>query len=214
MPHAPERPHAGPENPAVEAVGGRHERAAVGTLAAAFADYAMLTALCPCHRRRAWVVPAFVRLLYRISARAGGAFATADRAAVACGLPPGSEWPTEWDYVRAGALSVVWRLGPRAGWRFLKLGPAFDAARAKHMGDRPHWYLHLLGVRPGAQGRGLGRAVLRPVFDAADRARVPIFLETATETNVAIYRRLGFELLGTGALPGGIPNWELAREPR
>ncbi len=197
-----------------EEIGLRHTRAAVQALAAAFADYAMLRALCPDARRRARVVPAFARMLYRISARAGGAFAVPGFGAVACGLPPGSEWPSEWDYVRAGALSVVWRMGLRAGWRFLKLGPAFDAARAKHMGDRPHWYLHLLGVRPEAQGKGLSRAVLRPMFDAADRERAPIFLETATETNVTIYTRMGFELLGFTELPGGIPNWEMAREPR
>lgn len=199
---------------AVEEVGLRHTRAAVAALAAAFADYDMLRALCPDAGRRSWVVPAFARMLYRISARAGGVFATEGFAAVACGLPPGYEWPSEWDYVRAGALSVVWRMGPRPGWRFLKLGPAFDAARAKHMGDRPHWYLHLLGVRPEAQGKGLSRAVLRPMFDAADRDRAPIFLETATETNVAIYKRMGFEVLGFTELPGGIPNWEMAREPR
>lgn len=198
----------------VAEIGLRHTSDAVQALAAAFADYAMLRALCPDARRRAWVVPAFARMLYRISARAGGAFATDGFGAVACGLPPGSEWPSEWDYVRAGALSVVWRTGARAGWRFLKLGPAFDAARAKHMGDRPHWYLHLLGVRPDAQGKGLSRAVLRPMFDAADRDRAPIFLETATETNVAIYKRMGFAQLGFTELPGGIPNWEMAREPR
>lgn len=200
--------------PAVVQVGLRHTRAATAALTAAFADYDLLRALCPDARRRARVVPAFARMLYRISARTGRAFATADFAAVACGLPPGSEWPTEWHYVRAGALSVVWRMGLRTGWRFLKLGPAFDAARAKHMGDRPHWYLHLLGVRPDAQGKGLSRAVMRPVFDAADRDRVPVFLETATETNVAIYTRMGFELLGFTELPGGFPNWEMAREPR
>lgn len=198
----------------VEDVGLRHTRAAVAALTAAFADYDMLRALCPDARSRARVVPAFARMLYRISARTGKAFATAGFAAVACGLPPGSEWPSEWDYLRAGAPSVMWRLGLRAGWRFLKLGPAFDAARAKHMGGRPHWYLHLLGVRPEAQGKGLSRAVLRPMFDAADGDRVPIFLETATETNVAIYKRMGFELLGFTELPGGIPNWEMAREPR
>lgn len=198
---------------AVEALTRRDERAAVAALTAAFADYPMLSALCPDPDRRRWAVPAYTRLLFRLSAVAGGAFATADRAAVACALPPGCEWPTAWDFLRAGAASAVWRLGPRGGSRFVRLGPAFDAARIRHVGDRPHWYLHLLGVRPGSQGKGLGRVVLRPMFDAADRDRVPIYLETATEVNVTIYRRLGFELVGQGELPGGIPNWEMVRAP-
>jgi RimJ/RimL family protein N-acetyltransferase len=64
------------------------------------------------------------------------------------------------------------------------------------------------------QGKGLSRAVLRPVFEAADRDRVPVYLETAPEANVAVYRRLGFELVGRTEFPGGLPNWELCREPR
>ena len=82
------------------------------------------------------------------------------------------------------------------------------------MGDRPHWYLHLLGVRPEVQGKELSRAVLQPIFQAADRERVPIFLETFPESNVPIYKNLGFNLLGFSKLPGDLPNWEMAREPR
>jgi hypothetical protein len=192
----------------------RDERVAVASLAAAFADYQLLTSLCPDAARRKWVAHAFCRFLYRTCVRRGVVYATADRAAVACLLPPGSEWPGEWDYVRAGVLSVAWRLGWRPGLWFLRLGPWFDAARHQHMGDRPHWYLHLLGVRPEMQGKGLSRAVLRPAFDAADRDRVPVYLETMPEANVPMYEKLGFALLGTTAFPGGLPNREMRRDPR
>ena len=63
------------------------------------------------------------------------------------------------------------------------------------------------------QGKGLSRAVFGPVFAAADRARVPVYLETAAPPNVAIYRRLGFELVGESELTGGLPNWEMVRRP-
>jgi GNAT superfamily N-acetyltransferase len=96
----------------------------------------------------------------------------------------------------------------------MKLGPDFDARREKHMGDRPHWYLHLLGVRPEAQGRGLSRAVLTPMFARADEKKVPIFLETMPQANVPIYEKLGFVLVGRGELHGGLANWEMVREPR
>jgi GNAT superfamily N-acetyltransferase len=192
----------------------RDERDAVASLAAAFATYPLLTTICPTPHRCPRVVEAFCRFLFRIAVRHRGAFATPDRAAVACALPPGREWPSEWAYVRAGALSVPWRLGLRSGWWFLRLGPAFDETRRKQMRRRPHWYLHLLGVRPEMQGKGLSRAVLRPIFDAADRDRVPVYLETFPEWNVPIYERLGFKLLGRSELPGGLPNWEMCREPR
>jgi len=186
----------------------------VATLAAAFADYEMLAALCPNPQRRGRVAAAFCRMLFRVSVKAGGVYATEDRAAVVCALPPGHEWPSEFAYIRCGVLSFMWRLGLRRGWWFARLGAAFDSIRAKHLGTRPHWYVHLLGVRPESQGKGLSRAVLRPIFDAADRDKMPIFLETMPAANVPIYRKLGFTLVGETMLPGGLPNRELLREPR
>ncbi len=191
----------------------RDEREAVASLAAAFAAYPLFPQLCPDARRQPRVIAGFCRLLFRISVRAGGVFATADRSAVACALPPGSEWPSEWAYVRSGALPLLWQLGFRNGYWFAQLGPAFDAARRKHLRDRPHWYLHLLGVRPEMQGKGLSRAVMQPIFAAADKNHVPVYLETLPEANVAIYRKMGFDLLGRSELPGGLPNWEMVREP-
>jgi RimJ/RimL family protein N-acetyltransferase len=88
-----------------------------------------------------------------------------------------------------------------------------DAARIAHV-PGPHWYIPLLGVRPEVQGRGLSRAVLQPVFDGADRDKVPVYLETASEVNVAVYKKLGFELRGHRKLSGDLDNWEMVREPR
>jgi GNAT superfamily N-acetyltransferase len=82
------------------------------------------------------------------------------------------------------------------------------------MGSCRHWYLHLLGVRPEAQGRGLSRAVMEPIFALANKQSVPIYLETMPEANVPIYRRLGFDLVGRSDLHGGLPNWEMVRLPQ
>jgi GNAT superfamily N-acetyltransferase len=189
------------------------EPEAVAALAAAFADYPLLVLLCPDAKRRPRVVEAFCRYLFRMSVRCDGAFGTADRAAVVCSWPPGSEWPSWWRTVRAGGPSLAWRMGWRATRLMTRLEREFDAARAKHA-PGPHWYVPLLGVRPDAQGKGLSRAVLRPVFEGADRDRAPVYLETATESNVVIYRRFGFELRGRRELTGGLANWELVRRPR
>ena len=187
--------------------------AAVDSLAAAFADYPLLTALCPDAKRRSRVVEAFCRYLVRMSLRYECAYATADRAAVVCAWPPGREWPSRWTSLRMGAFAVLWRLGWRSSWWLLQIESEFDESRLKHV-PGPHWYVPLLGVRPDAQGRGLSRAVLRPVFEAADRDRVPIYLETMTEANVAVYKKLGFELRGHRELTGGLPNWEFVRQPQ
>lgn len=199
--------------PVVERLTRRDERDATASLSAAFVNYELLAALCPDPGRRRLVTWAYARMLFRASAVAGGAFGTADRAAVACGLPPGREWPALWEFLFGGAVALGVRLGPRSARWLARLGVAFDEARERHLGARPHWYVHLLGVRPDAQGKGLSRAALGPIFGAADRAGVPVYLETMPEANVAIYRRLGFELVGFRELPGGLPNYELLREP-
>jgi GNAT superfamily N-acetyltransferase len=190
------------------------ESTAVGTLTAAFAKYPLFPPLCPDASRRPKVIEAFCQMLFLMSATSGGAFATRCRSAVACALPPESEWPSTWNYLRAGILSLLWRLRWRGGWWFHQLGPGFDRARELHMGSRAHWYLHLLGVRPEAQGKGLTRVVLEPIFVLADQKQVPIYLETMPEANVPIYQKLGFDLLGRSNLHGGLPNWEMARFPR
>jgi GNAT superfamily N-acetyltransferase len=198
----------------VDQLSSRDESAAVASLAAAFAEYPLFPPLCPDSARRPRFIDDFCRMLFRVSVWTRGVYATPDRNAVTCVFPPGKEWPSEWKYVRAGVLPMLWRLGWRNGWWFSKLGPAFDTRRALHMGTRPHWYVHLLGVRPEAQGKGLSRAVMRPVFEAADRQGTSIYLETTPEANVAVYLKLGFKLLGRSDLPGNLPNWELCRDPR
>jgi GNAT superfamily N-acetyltransferase len=188
------------------------EGAAVAALASAFIDYPLLVALCPDAADRPRVTEAFCRYLVRLSLGRGGVYATRDRAAVACTWPVGAEWPSLWAGVRAGGLGLFWRMG---WWRsrfLLRLERELDAARRQHV-PGPHWYVTLLGVRPEARGKGLSRAVLRPVFEAADRAGVPVYLETVPEANVAIYERLGFALRGHRVLRVGLHNWELVREP-
>jgi ribosomal protein S18 acetylase RimI-like enzyme len=192
---------------AVERLTRRDEPAAVASLTEAFADSPLFPPLCPDPARRARVVAAYCQFHFRLAVRAGGAFGTDDRAAVACAWPPGHERPTPWWEVRAGGPALLWQLRWGGSRRLWRLERGFEAARTRHV-PGPHWYIALIGVRPGAQRRGLGRAVLRPVFDAAERDGVPVYLETRAEANVAIYRRLGFELVGHGDL-GGLFCWEL-----
>lgn len=75
------------------------------------------------------------------------------------------------------------------------------------------WYLGVLAVHPAHQGRGLGRRLMDPVRDRADRDGVPILLETAVEDNVGLYEYLGFELLDAFPVPDGGPRGWIMRRP-
>ena len=195
---------------AIDRLTRRDEPAALATLTAAFAGYPLFAALCPDPARRPRVVAAHCRFLFRLALRAGGVFGTADCAAVVCAWPPGHERPSAWWEWRAGGPALLWELGWRGSRRLWQIERGFEASRKRHV-PGPHWYVSLLGVRPELQGHGLGRAALRPVFEAADRDGVPVYLETRSEANVAIYRRLGFELVGYSDF-GSLACWELRRE--
>ena len=58
--------------------------------------------------------------------------------------------------------------------------------------DQPYMYLWFLGVAPDAQGKGLSSQLFRPMLAQADAQTLPVYLETSTEKNVAIYNRKGF----------------------
>lgn len=82
----------------------------------------------------------------------------------------------------------------------------------RHPSER-HLYLAVLGVEPGRQGQGVGSQLIRPGLDLCDRERLPAYLETGKEANLAFYGRHGFRVLDRLDLPKGPPVWFLWREP-
>jgi GNAT superfamily N-acetyltransferase len=79
----------------------------------------------------------------------------------------------------------------------------------------PHYYLPIIGVRPGHQGRGLGAALIGRVLERCDREGMPAYLEASSTRSRVLYERLGFVFTGrTVDLPGGPQMWPMRREPR
>jgi ribosomal protein S18 acetylase RimI-like enzyme len=79
----------------------------------------------------------------------------------------------------------------------------------------PHWYLSYLGARRDQQGKGLGTQMLREVLAPLDTNRVPAYLESSNERNLALYERNGFRVVGElQALGRGPTIWRMWREPR
>ena len=109
------------------------------------------------------------------------------------------------------ALPMLLRLtGWRRFGRMARLRGVMDRA---HPLDRPHAYLWFLGVTPEAQGHGIGSRLLRSRLDRLDASGTPAFLETATERNVAFYRRHGFDVIKRyRAAADAPPVWAMWRE--
>ncbi|APU16700.1 MULTISPECIES: GNAT family N-acetyltransferase [Actinoalloteichus] len=144
---------------------------------------------------------------------------------VELGMPHGRVWVAD-----GGDAVAAWTVpdAPDAGEVLAGLGPELaelagerataassaEAALAPHRPTEPVWFLGTVGVHPDRQGRGLGRAVLRPGIDAAEAAGVTAFLETSTERNVAFYQQLGFVVTADVELPDGGPRtWCMTRRP-
>jgi GNAT superfamily N-acetyltransferase len=130
--------------------------------------------------------------------------------ALAGWLPPGSfPRPGREEAVRTvHSLELLGRVSNP-----VKAGRLLYEVDKRHLKD-PHWYLALLATDPGAQGRGLGSALLRPVLDRCDDEGHVAYLETQKESNVAWYARAGFTVCDEIRLRGIPPVWCLRREPR
>ncbi|APE10062.1 MULTISPECIES: ribosomal protein S18-alanine N-acetyltransferase [Rhodococcus] len=63
----------------------------------------------------------------------------------------------------------------------------------------PESEVHTIGVDPVARRRGIGGALLGELLAVADRWGGPVFLEVRTDNDaaIALYRREGFEIVGT-----------------
>ena len=91
---------------------------------------------------------------------------------------------------------------------------SYDSLADAAQPTEPHWYLGVLAVHPGLQGRGWARRAVTPILDSADRTRTPVTLETATPLNLAIYARFGFGVRAEIDLPDDGPHvWLLERAP-
>jgi predicted N-acetyltransferase YhbS len=94
---------------------------------------------------------------------------------------------------------------------------AADEAVDALMPSASHWYLGVLACHPARRGEHLGSDVLVPVLAAADRAGLPVALETASSRNVAYYTRRGFAVAAHASIEAdGDPPldvWVMQREP-
>ena len=96
-------------------------------------------------------------------------------------------------------------------WRGLNL----VSVLAENHPKEPHLYLQILGVDPPFQGKHYGSALLdRLKLEASVRPEIAgVYLETATEANVAFYSGKGYEVLGE-LYPLGVRTWRMYQRKR
>jgi GNAT superfamily N-acetyltransferase len=134
-----------------------------------------------------------------------GAFCTHDYAGVALWLPPGAHPDSDrMDEIMATTTSPSARTD----------GPAIFEQMATYHPSEPHWYLPFIAVDPAYQGKGHGEALMAYALARCDRDKLPAYLESTNPRNVSLYRRHGFEPIGTiqvGSAPPIVPMLRRAR---
>lgn len=178
-------------------------------LAAAFADDPFIGWFFRDRWRRRLALPRFFGAVLYELLPGGAVFAIEPDgvlAGVAAWTPPSVE-PLSPVRARLSALQVR-AIFPRAARR---LRGGF-ATLAEYHPSFPHWYLAFVGIDPGAQRRGLGRALLEPVLVEADAAGGACYLETPFPGTRSFYERLGYEETAELEPVRGAPRiWTMTR---
>ena len=152
------------------------------TATRAFADDPVMRWFFPETEEYETASPVFVAYMCRRWQATDSQWCTDDGVAMAGWSPPGRpDTQVEPPQIE----HPPWRLA-----RFVAVG----SAMGEHTPPEPHWYLNMLATHPDWQRQGLGAALMGVVFDIADAAGLPCYLETETPGNVAYYRHHGFEV--------------------
>ncbi len=91
--------------------------------------------------------------------------------------------------------------------------PVFEQMGRYHPSE-PHWYLPLMGVDPSQQGKGFGSALLKHMLIQLDRENKLVYLESSNPRNISLYKRHGFEILGTIQIGTSPPITPMLRRPK
>lgn len=83
--------------------------------------------------------------------------------------------------------------GQHAKNRLAAQADALPKARDRIMKKYKRWiYLQCIGVHSSAVGKGHGKKLLQFLIQTADSLNVPLYLETESESNEALYKHFGF----------------------
>jgi GNAT superfamily N-acetyltransferase len=191
------------KNPVLRRASTQDIRPLKAVLAEAFFEDPILGWLMPKDSKRlARLRRYFAIELRHLALARGRVWTTSDLAGAALSLAPGA-WrsPLRVTLLEGSAfgvhLSRAARLGAAIEWRHLR---------------GPHYYVRDVGVLPDMQGRGLGRALLRPTLERCDREGLPAYLEASSERSAELYERLGFQITRELRV-GGSPPLRLMVRP-
>jgi ribosomal protein S18 acetylase RimI-like enzyme len=181
------------------------EQSAIDTIVLAFAADPVARWCWPDARQYLEAMPEFARAFGGRAFANHAAHCTEDCTGAALWLPP----DVHPDQAALGAL-LERTASPSL---MVDLQALFERMATFRPAD-PHWYLPLIGVDPAYQCKGVGAALLTYALAQCDLEHLPAYLESTNPRNVSLYKRHGFEPLGSiqaGQSPPIVPMLRPAR---
>lgn len=163
----------------------------VDTLSSAFQYDPALSWILPDSAQRRLRLPKLFGIVVRSDIAAGLVLRSKSCQAVTLWRPPGKAHVGLMETLLSG-FGYFQTFGAALG-RGLAVSHAMDSHHPKGI---DYWYLHYAAVRPEHQGKGWGSAAIREGLSRARSERLPVYLETAKESNVELYLKLGFKVVG------------------
>ena len=181
------------------------EDPAIATIVLAFAADPVTRWAWPHPHQYMAAMPKFVRAFGGRAFAHGGAFCTNEYRGAALWLPPG---------VHPDADQIGQLMESTTSPAARADGPAIFEQMAKYHPSEPHWYLPLIGADPAQQGEGHGDALMSYALKQCDHDKLPAYLESTNPRNISLYRRHGFEVLGTIQVGSAPPLVPMLRQSR
>lgn len=175
--------------------------AMVRSFCAAFADDPGLAWIWPDREDRLARLPHFFAPIVGGTIANGVAFRSAVGEAVSLWRQPGRITPTAEEMTPF--LAAMAQAFSRGAERSQLMGKVL---KAHQPADFDWWYLQFIGVRPEAQGTGLGGSIVRAGLTLAAEACLPVYVEVMNPDNLGYYRHIGFETVTEFDIPENGPH--------
>jgi GNAT superfamily N-acetyltransferase len=178
---------------------------AINTLVLAFAADAPTRWMWPDPQTYLESMPRLLKAVAGKVFEIGSAHVIEESRGVALWVPPGV------DVADPAVVDVIKETVPRAKQEQLRANAEEQASFAI---EEPHWILPFIGVDVVLQGQGLGSALLKVGVERCDRDGRCATLGASSSTNIRLYQRYGFEVVGETMLGGEIPIASMVRNPQ
>ena len=142
----------------------------------------------------------------------GGIVATDDLTAALIWLPSSNFPLSLWQEVRSGMGLIPVKLGPKATLRLIR-HDAEPEGWIRQQEDEKMGYIWCLGVAADQRGKGYSRILIdKTIAEMKAQGLTSFWLKTEDPKNVAIYLKLGFEMIyETVVKSSGINSWVFKR---